>query len=156
MQCPIEVLFNKCPLSLFLTRIPLVTPCGHTFEKLDIENWLVTSAHKDCPVCREPFTAKELAYDDKRVINIIRAARAQIALLKTSQDKNAPQLEEGFSAIIEDNINHASQIHEVQAKLEAEKALSLKASEDEYIEAMRKVYRTQRAELGISSETVTK
>jgi hypothetical protein len=150
-----------CAIDDQLTMIPIVTPCctptsGLRFEKSAIEKWVVIGGNKNCPLCRASLNQEDLVYDDKRVADIVRAARAQIALLNTSQVEYAPQLQEGFTAIIDDGIEHASQINEIQAKVEAEKALSLKAGEDEYIEAMRKVYRTQRAELGISSETVTK
>jgi hypothetical protein len=110
--------------------------------------------NKNCPLCRASLSQEDLVYDTDRVAAIVRAARAQIALLSTSRDEYAPKLLEGFTALVENNIEDTSQVHEVRAKAEAEKALSLKSSEDEYIEAMKKIYRAQRAALEISSETV--
>ena len=45
-----------CPITTVLTIKPVITSCGHVYEKSALELWL--SGNKTCPLCREQL------YDD--------------------------------------------------------------------------------------------
>ena len=140
----------KCPISLSLMQIPVITPCKHVFERIAIEKWLFDhSTYQNCPTCRTPLKANQLIYDEQCVLDIIAAARKQLNLLKTSPDSNTPQLVEGLEAIIDDEIDLASQVHAVKSKHEVEKAALLRLSEDEFIKIQVKEFRAKKAALGI-------
>ena len=41
-----------CPISHEIMETPVVTPCGHTFEKVQLLQW-VNSGHSNCPTCQK-------------------------------------------------------------------------------------------------------
>lgn len=47
-----------CPITLEEIVDPVITPCGHTYERLAIEKWLLN--HWECPVDRRPLFAYQL------------------------------------------------------------------------------------------------
>jgi hypothetical protein len=151
-----EFIDFKCPMSLFLMQIPVVTPCNHVFEKIQVEKWLIDhSTNQDCPTCRAPLQASQLVYHEQLVLDIITAARKQLAILKTSPSTNAAELAEGFEVIIQDKIDLVSQVHAAKSKVELEIAFSFNQSEDEYLEMQRKEFRAKKAALGIASWNAT-
>ena len=44
-----------CPISHEIMETPVVTPCGHTFEKVQLLQW-VNSGHSNCPTCQKDLT----------------------------------------------------------------------------------------------------
>jgi hypothetical protein len=48
-----------CPISMQLFKDPVVSKLGHSFERRDIEEWLVK--HECCPMTRENMTIADLA-----------------------------------------------------------------------------------------------
>lgn len=47
-----------CPITLEEIVDPVITPCGHKYERLAIEQWLLD--HWECPVDRRPLFAYQL------------------------------------------------------------------------------------------------
>ncbi|HVW99898.1 MAG TPA: U-box domain-containing protein [Candidatus Babeliaceae bacterium] len=48
----------ECPLSVDSLKDPVIDPCGHTFERRSILNWLAT--HNVCPISNLPLTQHDL------------------------------------------------------------------------------------------------
>ena len=46
------------PISYELMQDPVIDPCGHTFERVQIQGWLRINA--SCPLSRRPMTAANL------------------------------------------------------------------------------------------------
>jgi Zinc-finger of the MIZ type in Nse subunit len=54
----------QCPISHGLIQCPVVTKCGHVFERILLEKWIRTSPQPTCPSCRRPLTGKLLYAPD--------------------------------------------------------------------------------------------
>jgi|GEM_PF-3756442 len=50
----------KCPITLSTMMDPVITPCGHSFERFAIIQHCASRAHPTCPTCRNPIDTKEL------------------------------------------------------------------------------------------------
>jgi U-box domain len=64
-----------CPISLEIPLIPVKAPCGHTYDKASIQNWLLQKPEGDYNCCharnRIKFTAADLVYDEVHVQKIM-------------------------------------------------------------------------------------
>lgn len=50
----------QCGISQSLVTMPVLTPCNHLFDYVNILNWLSTS--EDCPICRQRVLINDLNY----------------------------------------------------------------------------------------------
>jgi hypothetical protein len=65
-----------CPLSLQLFKDPVVSRFGHSFEREDIEKWLLLK--KSCPLTKQYMTIEDLA-PNRALADVVEAFRAHQA-----------------------------------------------------------------------------
>jgi len=62
-----------CPILLTWMRRPVITPCGHTFDRDAIRQWF-RSGHNTCPTCRATATTVVPNYLARRLVALLAPA----------------------------------------------------------------------------------
>lgn len=66
-----------CPISQERMKNPVVSTCGHTYEKIEIEGWvekcLKENKSPQCPLCREPVNNFVANFILKQALDVLEA-----------------------------------------------------------------------------------
>ncbi|KAL6044381.1 ankyrin repeat and EF-hand domain-containing protein 1 isoform X3 [Balamuthia mandrillaris] len=75
------------PISMEIMEDAVIAPCGHSFSKLTIEDWL--SKKGKCPCCLEPLQARELKPN-----YVLREAIGKYVAAQEKKEKRKKELEQ--------------------------------------------------------------
>lgn len=136
-----------CPITQELMTDPVITPCGHTFEKEFIEKWIdqKTEQYKknknftpECPECRA-FITKDQLSTDYVLIGKMKKAYADLAKNEANNPIYDSAIKEAFIAMHKDL---EVQTHEVLKQVSTHLTLQLtngKLSPEAFSRKMREV-----------------
>lgn len=91
-----------CPISHDIIKEPVQIPCGHTFERIFIENWhdskVSTADGPTCPECRATFTKTQITID---ITYVGKVKKVYSNLLKKEMTNPlfSPAIVRGFEAV---------------------------------------------------------
>lgn len=91
-----------CPINKDIIKDPVQTPCGHTFEKVMIEDWHDKNLNKKdgptCPECRTFFTKTQLA-TDVTYVGKVKKACSDVLLNEANNPLFSPAIKKGFLSV---------------------------------------------------------
>lgn len=119
----------ECPITEEPMTNPVLTPCGHTFEKVNIVAWIAKNS--TCPTCRTVISSDQLIPNRALADAIARLPKKILEDLNSSQespkaegDKGGVAMQEALRAAQEDAAAARAQMRTMEQKIQHQNALS--------------------------------
>lgn len=94
-----------CPITHELIQNPVIDPCGHTFERIDILKWL--QEHPRCPLSNQFMSSNDLKpnYMVKDVLDVLAHHDSNLSAL---EDDEQARVEDGANQILAQRVSDAA------------------------------------------------